>query len=73
MATMQETIAKANKEIAEWNSAYPVGQRIWYNKAAGDRIMAQTTSEAKLVGFEAVIYINEADGHKPLSRMTAIR
>jgi len=73
MATMQERIARAKKEVAEWNEKNAVGCPVWYNKAAGNREAARTTSEAKLVGFEAVIYIDQANGHRPLGKMTAVR
>ena len=70
---MRETIEKATKAVAEWNEKYVVGQWVHYNQAAGLQVTTRTTSEAKLVGFEAVVYIKDANGHRPLGKMTPMR
>lgn len=61
------------RQVDEFNSLYPVGQRVSVRRDAGEGILTVTTAKAEVMGgHSAVIWLKDISGCYLLSRVTPI-
>lgn len=61
---------RAQAEVDQWNSLFPVGTLVWYRTDAGRELPGKTRSEAELLGgHTAVIWLEGKSGCVALGRV----
>lgn len=65
--------AKLEKQCADFNARYPVGQRVSIRKDGGDGFVTTTLSKAEVLsGHSAVIWLADVRGCYLLDRITPL-
>ena len=61
---------RAQAEVDQWNSVFPVGTSVWYRTDGGSELPDKTRSEAELLsGHTAVIWLEGKSGCVALDRV----